>query len=1118
MLDEWQRLTCDGRSIYVHPEKPDWVVVNDRADELLQALQGVGSSGSLGEAVCAVSRGAGLSEQNLAGNLLAAERLRSRLDEPAPPYPGRAELLRGGTSALPTLKECWFHLTNNCNLACRHCLFASRPGLAAESLPAELLRRGLAEARELGCRLFYFTGGEPFTYPDFTAVLAELLADPDHHAVVLTNGLLLADHLPALQKLPSQRLHLQLSLDGLAEQHDQLRGRGSFARLVETLQLLRRHGPAVTLAVAVNRANIEQLPALVDFAADQGVGNLHLLWHFVRGQGSREQFVPPAEILPRLLAAQERAEARGVLIDNVETLRGQVFSSPGTRYDLANTAWESLTVGPDGRVYPSPALVGINELDCGLLTDGLARVWQQSPVLRQIRAASLQDSEVYRQNPLKFLVGGGDLDHSYLAGGELIGHDPYLELYNGLTLWLIARQAASYPENINQPLGQQGGGSAEEGGAGEESSSVGREPGHRGQPPALLLAMGEVRHDCPDGGAAVSFTHCNCVISLAQGQGHGHGPVRDFYAAAARSARDDILNPLAPEQALATFIPEESRRKSYGCGSPVHDAAPQPGEVLVDLGSGSGVECFIAARAVGPTGRVYGIDMTDEMLALAEKSKAAVVRELGGDNVEFKKGLLEAIPLPDDCADVVISNCVINLSPDKRRVFYEILRTLKPGGRLVVSDIVTDQPVPVAIKNNVRLRGECLGGAMRQEDLLAMLQCCGFVGGRLLKRFPYRQEGDTRFYSLTFAADKPVEPQSLEVIYRGPFAAVQTASGVLLRQGQRVRAELNESERRDETIFVVDDRGAFTNLPMGDGCCSPAPKGDPAPGKAPAMVAAAPARKTLPLLAPGVGVPAAGPGPAAGACCPPSPMGADASSEKSAGAPATARHQAGCLVCGEEIQYSRQDRAHGCHYCGGSKKTNAVCRQGHYICDDCHQRDGLSAIRLICSETTEQDMLALLAQIRRHPAIPMHGPEHHALVPGVILATYRNLGGELSKEAILTGIERGAKVPGGVCGFWGNCGAAAGAGIAFSVLLEATPLTPEPRRQVQEITARILSAIAGITGARCCQRESYTALREAAAISRELLPVSLLAEADFTCGQAAANPQCIRRQCPLTPA
>ncbi|MFH7319660.1 DUF5714 domain-containing protein [Desulfurivibrio sp. D14AmB] len=1069
MFDDWQRLECGGCAIYINPEKPDWVVANDRADGLLRALQ---ATGNLEQGVCAVARGGSPVGAELAADLVAAGRLCARLNGPATPYQGRLEALAGenaiqgagyGVSATPqVLKECWFHLTNNCNLACRHCLFAARPGREAETLPKELLREGLRQAGRLGCNLFYFTGGEPFVYPDFLAILGELLADDAKHAVVLTNGLLLAEQLPQLLRLPRERLHLQISLDGLEQHHDQLRGRGSFGRLVAVLKLLREHGLAATLAVAVNRENVEQLAALVDFAAAQGVGNLHLLWHFVRGQGSREQFVSPAEILPRLVEAQERAQSRGVLIDNVETLRAQVFSSPGTRYDLANTAWESLAVGPDGQIYPSPALVGVAELACGSLDKGLGRIWRESPVLQKIRAASLLDSESWRRNPLKFIIGGGDLDHSYLAGGELVGHDPYLELYNGLALWLMTSQAGGYPQ----------------GPGGEER-------------PALLLTMGDLRHDCPDGGGEVGFTHCNCVISLAEERGHGQ--VREFYAAAARSAREDIVNPLAPEQALATFIPEESRRKSYGCGSPVQDAALRAGEVVVDLGSGSGVECFLAAKAVGAAGRVYGIDMTAEMLALANHSKAAVVGELGYDNLEFRPGLLEKIPLPDGCADVVISNCVINLSPDKRRVFHEIYRVLKPGGRLVVSDVITDEPVPLKIKNSERFRGECLGGAMRQEDLLAMLDGCGFAGTSLLKRFPYRREGETSFYSLTFAAEKPEPAPVREVIYRGPFAALLTEGGDLLRKGQRVALPLSAAEGRDESIFLVDGAGAVTNLALGGGCCAPFP--DPPPAKIPPAPAAS---SSAPAGGSGLS------GLMAGSCCPAPVREGNA-----------ARHQAGCLVCGGEIIYARDEREYSCYYCGGRKLSNAVCGQGHYICDDCHQRDGLSAIRVICGETEEQDMLALLAKIRRHPAIPMHGPEHHALVPGVILATYRNRGGELERESIFTGIERGSRVPGGVCGFWGNCGAAAGVGIAFSILLAATPLTPEPRRQVQEITARVLGAVARISGARCCQREAWVALEEAAAISRELLPVPLLAAAKFKCEQAAANKQCIGRRCPL---
>jgi len=1035
MLEEWQRLEQDGTPVYVQPERPDWFVPDHAADCLLQELQqGKGFADSAS------------SKKDLGGRMLAAQRLVSQLAAAsASPYPGRHPLL-----TLHSLKECWFHLTDRCNLACRHCLFSSSPAQAA-TLSPEALAQGIAEAKALSCTLFYFTGGEPFVYPGFGVMAAQLLADPKIHVVVLSNGLLIKEHFVELASLPRERFHLQLSLDGLATQHEALRGKGTFAGLLESLGLLKDMGFPLTLSVAVNRDNVGELAEIVAFAADQGIGNIHLLWHFVRGKGGSEQFVSPALILPELIRAQEMAEKCGVRIDNVESLRSQVFSTPGTRHDLSNAAWESLAMGPDGIIYPSPALVGIADLACGSLADGLEAVWRQSPVLEKIRKATLAASESYRANPLRFLVGGGDLDHSYLAGGELVGHDPYVELYNGLALWLISRQARQYPALAKAEL---------------------------------LLRMGEVRHDCPDGGE-VALTHCNCVVSLADDQ--GHATVREFYGRAARIPNEEIVNPFAPDQALANFIPADSRKKSYGCGSPVKDAEPQTGEVLVDLGSGSGVECFMAAAQVGPTGRVIGIDMTEEMLHLAELAKATVASRLGYDNVEFKKGFLEDIPLPDATASVVISNCVINLSPDKRQTLHEIFRILKPGGRLVVSDIVTDDTIPVAIKNNERFRGECLGGAMRQEDLLAMLRGAGFAGISLVKRFPYRIEGETRFYSLTFRAYKPEAARQVEVIYRGPFAAVWAEGGVMLLKGQRTTVALSEAESLGDSLFVLDAQGAVVNLALENSCCAPQTGAEP------------------PLLQ-------------SSGCCgggQDEPLAGKIVALPGLPKPAGTRHPSGCMACGKEIGYLAHDREAACHYCGGVKKTNAVCVEGHYICDACHQQDGLSAIRLLCIETKEQDMLRLLDTIRRHPAIPLHGPEHHAMVPGIILATYRNLGGRISREDILTGIERGSKVPGGVCGFWGNCGAAAGVGIAFSVLLAATPLTPKARQQVQEITSRVLGEIALTQGARCCQRETVAALREAALLSHRLLPVSLLAEADFVCRQFSVNRECIGGQCPL---
>ena len=187
----------------------------------------------------------------------------------------------------------------------------------------------------------------------------------------------------------------------------------------------------------------------------------------------------------------------------------------------------------------------------------------------------------------------------------------------------------------------------------------------------------------------------------------------------------------------------------------------------------------------------------------------------------------------------------------------------------------------------------------------------------------------------------------------------------------------------------------------------------------------------------------------------------------------------------------------------------------HYVCDHCHLADALAVIKRVCTTSGERDLFALLHRLRAHPALAMHGPEHHALVPGVLLACYRNSGGQLSDSQITCGIDRGSKVPGGVCGYWGGCGAALGVGIAFAVILEATPLTPRARQQGQEITGRVLRRLAETRGARCCRRESLGALREAAGIAREMLGVELPAQVTGSCEQAELNAECIRKACPF---
>ncbi len=171
-------------------------------------------------------------------------------------------------------------------------------------------------------------------------------------------------------------------------------------------------------------------------------------------------------------------------------------------------------------------------------------------------------------------------------------------------------------------------------------------------------------------------------------------------------------------------VPELALTASLGCGNPTALAELKPGETVLDLGSGGGIDVLLSARRVGATGKAYGLDMTDEMLALAEDNK----RKSGLQNVEFLKGEIEHIPLPDNSVDVIISNCVINLSGDKDRVIGEAFRVLKPGGRFAVSDVVARGLVPPAIRRSMELWVGCVAGALEADEYVAKLAAAGFEG------------------------------------------------------------------------------------------------------------------------------------------------------------------------------------------------------------------------------------------------------------------------------------------------------------------------------------------------------------------------------------------------------
>ena len=265
--------------------------------------------------------------------------------------------------------------------------------------------------------------------------------------------------------------------------------------------------------------------------------------------------------------------------------------------------------------------------------------------------------------------------------------------------------------------------------------------------------------------------------------------VSDRYARAA-STGEQMCCPTSYDIAdLQSFIPEEVLKISYGCGTPAGLKTVSLGETVLDIGSGGGIDCFEASRLVGPTGRVFGIDMTDTMLAIARKNAPLVAAKLGyaSSNVEFRKGMADAMPVSDGTIDLIISNCVINLAPDKRKVFREMFRVAKPGGRFTISDIVADQPVPQYLVHDAEKWGDCLSGALTLADYIAGMMGAGFLGIHLIKSSPWQKIDGIHFFSVTLTGYKlpAVAPQSAVryATLRGPFSRVVDELGTTYLRG-----------------------------------------------------------------------------------------------------------------------------------------------------------------------------------------------------------------------------------------------------------------------------------------------------------------------------------------------
>jgi ubiquinone/menaquinone biosynthesis C-methylase UbiE len=303
--------------------------------------------------------------------------------------------------------------------------------------------------------------------------------------------------------------------------------------------------------------------------------------------------------------------------------------------------------------------------------------------------------------------------------------------------------------------------------------------------------------------------------------------VKDYYGKAAQEPKEDLCCPTSYPTEDIRHIPQEVIDRFYGCGSPISLAGIKEGEVVVDLGSGAGIDCFIAAKKTGAKGQVIGVDMTDNMLKVANESKSKVSTNLGYDIVEFRKGFLEEIPVDNKSVDLITSNCVINLSPDKRKIFREMIRILKDHGRIVVSDIISSQRIPENIRGNEQLLGECIAGALTEDQFLSYLEQVGFYGIEVLGKTYWKTIENIDFYSITVRGYKFEKTAGCvfigqHAVYNGPFKVIIDEEGHVFPRNQAVEVCTDTAQKLSDIPY----KGMFTILEPDQNskeasCCSP---------------------------------------------------------------------------------------------------------------------------------------------------------------------------------------------------------------------------------------------------------------------------------------------------------
>ena len=815
----------NGLYLLLDPESPNWISTNEVGADIIRRCDG---RKTLQEVALEVSNkwkvgtGKVIKDATPFISMSIKKGFLSLYPDIKPSYRGRGSII-----APSILEELWFYTNGDCNLNCAHCLVEGGPQVQKKGLPLSRIKGLIDEALDLGLKRIYLTGGEPFLRPDIFELIDYV--SKRTQTVILTNGTLMNKAFRKISALRDRNILFQVSLEGpLSEINDRIRGMGNFQQTVSAIKGLIKAGINPIVTTTATRLNQDYIVETNRFLATLGVKNHHILWLHPRGRTGNDfnnLFVPPESLTQIMKDLRKVSKETGTVVDNEVSLTTRLRGKRGRKKDLCNCCYDMFSIDADGHVYPCAALTGDQRFDCGIAErDSLKQIWLNSPVMNFIRDLSVQKKGGCNNCHLKFLCGGGCFCQGFYnlevkeGEGCMMAEDPYCDIYKNLfsdILWELVQ------EGINGNRPQTG----------------------RYLLPVIYNAMEGTLSSCTTTGVKVKDSafevegyHCSCVLavegspfaSCATALDPVRESVKDFYSEAVKEPKKELCCPTKYNTSDISHIPSDIIDISYGCGSPVSLAGVNPGETVVDLGSGGGIDCFIAAKLVGPRGRVVGIDMTEEMLNKARTSAEKVAQKLGYSVVEFEKGFLEDVPLVDEVADLVTSNCVINLSPDKERVFKEVHRVLKSGGRFCISDIVADGEVPPYIKTDKRLWGECIAGALSEEEFFNILERTGFYGLQVLSKVLYRTIDNLKFFSLTlmsyrFKKGKGCQYIGQYAIYQGPFKSIRDDDSHEFPRGVAVEVCTDTAEKLKRPpysgLFVVTDPTKKKGDTCGPGCC-----------------------------------------------------------------------------------------------------------------------------------------------------------------------------------------------------------------------------------------------------------------------------------------------------------